>query len=381
MREPGHIGLNIVFLDPGMGGMETYVRQLVPNLLGLRSDLRLSVFVNPVARPALAAEPWADSVDLVTHPALGRRYTRALSELTVLGLLANRRKVDVLHSLGMIAPLRTDAVSVVTVPDLIWLHRPRTFPRLTTSLWRLLVPPVARRADRVLTFSNASRDDIVQLLRVPREKIDVAFLGPGAPPLAEPTPEPELRRRLGLGAGPVILTVSMKKPHKNLRRLVEAMADVTNRVPEAVLVLPGHTTSHEEELRRAASTLGLSEHVRFCGWLSIPDLEGLYRCATCFVHPSLREGFGLPVLEAMIREVPVACSNAASLPEVAGDAARYFDPMSTESIAAAVVELLEDEGLRAKLIAAGREQQRRFTWRRTAEATFSSYVHACADRA
>ncbi len=130
MREPGHIGLNIVFLDPGMGGMETYVRQLVPNLLGLRPDLRLSIFVNPVARPALAAEPWADSVDLVTHPALGRRYTRALSELTVLGLLANRRKVDVLHSLGMIAPLRTDAVSVVTVPDLIWLHRPRTFPRL-----------------------------------------------------------------------------------------------------------------------------------------------------------------------------------------------------------------------------------------------------------
>jgi glycosyltransferase involved in cell wall biosynthesis len=379
VKELKHIGLNIVFLEPGMGGMETYVRNLVPAMVGLRPDLRVSLFVNRSARPALAEEPWAGSVELVSHPALGRRYTRALSDLTILGRLAGSRGVDVLHSLGMTAPLRTSVVNVVTIPDLIWLQHPDSLSRLTTSLWRLVVPVVARRADRVITFSQASRDDIVRWLGVPEERVDVVLLGPGAGAGTKPAGEADVRARLDLGTGPVILAVSMKTRHKNLRRLIEAMATVRERHGDAILVLPGHHTAHEDELRSVAGDLGLDGSVRFCGWLPAADLEALYGSATCFVYPSLREGFGLPVLEAMRRGVPVACSDASSLPEVAGDAARYFEPTSTESIAEAVLDVLEDDGLRERLIAAGRKRQRQFSWRAAAEATLASYAQACEE--
>jgi glycosyltransferase involved in cell wall biosynthesis len=380
VRELRHIALNIVFLVPGMGGMETYVRHLVPHLRELRPNLRLTAFVNAAARPALAAEPWTKGDELVTHPLLGRRYSRALSELTLLGRLAGKDGIELVHSLGMTAPLRTSAANVVTIPDLIWLHHPDSLSRLTTTLWRVVVPRVARRADRILTFSLASRDDMVSAFGLPAEKIDVVMLGPGASPTATPTPVDELRDRLRLGTGPVVLTFSTKVRHKNLLRLLEAMVDVRRAFPDAVLVLPGHRTPFEAVLEQEVERLGLSEGVRLCGWLEQADVEGLYALAACFVFPSLREGFGLPVLEAMARGVPVACSQASSLPELAGDAARYFDPTSTDSIAAAVRELLGDERLRARLSAAGRERRRQFNWRTTAEGTLESYDRAFAAR-
>jgi glycosyltransferase involved in cell wall biosynthesis len=380
MNEPRHIGLNIIFLEPWMGGMVTYVHRLVPELVQLRPNLRVSVFTNPSARQALADQPWTDSVELVTHPLVGRRFTRAISELTVLGSLADRRGVDVLHSFAMIAPLRMRAKNVVTIPDLIWFHHPASLSRVTTSFWRMTVPFVARRATRVLTFSTASRDDIVAHLRVPEHRVDVVLLGPGALEAGDPTPEGELRERMGLGVGPIVLAVSTKVPHKNLRRLVEAMAAVHDQHPDAVLVLPGRPTEHERELRQHASEIGVDQAVRFCGWLSAADLEGLYRAATCFVYPSLREGFGLPVLEAMRRGIPVACSNTSSMPEVGGEAVLYFDPRDTASIADAITLLVSDGELRERLAGAGHERQRMFTWRATAEATLESYTRACAER-
>jgi len=379
MQEPGHIGLNIIFLEPWMGGMVTYVYHLVPELLELRPDLRVSVFTNPSAKETLAEQPWAQSVELVTHPLVGRQYTRAVSELTVLGWLADRRGVDVLHSLAMIAPLRVRAVSVVTVPDLIWWHHPASLSRLTSSIWRLTVPFAARRAARVLTISTASRDDIVRHLHVPEDRVDVASLGPGTLEAVDPRPEEELRREMDLGTGPIVLAVSTKVPHKNLGRLIDAMAAVHEHFPDAVLVLPGRATEHERELQRQTSELGLEQAVRFVGFLSEHDLEGLYRAATCFVYPSLQEGFGLPVLEAMRRGAPVACSNTSSMPEVGGDAVLYFDPQDTASIADALAKLLSDGDLRTRLASAGLERQRLFTWRANAEATLESYARAYAE--
>ena len=375
MTEPRHVGVNIVFLRPGMGGMEVYVSRLLPELLQVQPDVRLTIFANPAMGHTLREEPWAGAVSIVTHPLLGRRYTSALSELTVLPRLVERERVVLLHNVAMIAPVATPAVTVTTVPDLIWRAHPDSLPRVTTTLWRAIVPPLARRADRVLTFSRASRDDIVRELGVRPEKVDAIPLGPGSTTVA-PTPEPELRERFQLGRSPIVLAVSSKVRHKNLLRLVEAMALVTERQTDAVLVLPGHPTPYEAVLREAAQRLGIAASVRLIGWLDGRDLEGLYRAATCFVYPSLKEGFGLPVLEAMRRELPVACSATSSLPEVAGSAARYFDPYRVDEIAGAVAELLADSDLRRRLVAAGRERQKRFTWRATAEATLTAYQRA-----
>jgi glycosyltransferase involved in cell wall biosynthesis len=195
---------------------------------------------------------------------------------------------------------------------------------------------------------------------------------------AEPLGEADVRERLRLSARRVVLSLSAKRPHKNLLALIGALA----RIPAAerpVLVLAGYPTEHEARLRERAQTLGVDDDVRFPGWLSDAEVEGLWAIADAFAFPSLYEGFGLPVLEAMARGVPVACSNASSLPEVAGDAALLFDAHDEAAIADALRRLLAEPALAERLRAAGRVRVREFTWERTARATIDSYLRALAE--
>lgn len=375
---PRKIGINALFLEPRMGGLDTYVRAIVPEMRRLAPDVQFSVFCSTGGYEYLAAERWED-VELVRHPLLGRRGLKAATELTVLGAIAGR-EVDLLHSVAMTAPLRTRATNVVTLADVTWILAPDPGEAWTMRLWRVVVPLAARAADRVLALSEAGAQDIVRYLKVPREHIDVVPLAPGTSDRATPTPERELRDRLQLGAGPIVLSVSAKKVHKNLRRLIEAMAIVADRVPEAVLVIPGNPTTHEQELRELASRLGIAENVAFPAYVDAADLEGLYAISRCFVFSSINEGFGIPILEAMRRRVPVACSRASALPEVAGEAARYFDPYEVDDIAAAVFDLLFDSEQASRLMALGDRRQAEFTWRRTAEGTLQSYERAWSQR-
>jgi glycosyltransferase involved in cell wall biosynthesis len=239
----------------------------------------------------------------------------------------------------------------------------------------VLVPAAARRSQRIVVDASSTVDDVVRHLRVAREKIDVVPLGVGQEPTAAATPEGELRERFDLGERPVLLSASAKRPHKNLLRLLDAHARIeAERRP--TLVLPGYSTPHEAELIAHAARLGTSEHVRFPSWVDQPDLEGLYALATAFVFPSLYEGFGFPVLEAMRRGVPVACSNRSTLPEVAGDAALLFDPLDSKAIASAIRRLVGDRAVASDLAARGTRRAAGFSWERTAEATVASYRRA-----
>jgi glycosyltransferase involved in cell wall biosynthesis len=372
---PRRIGLNAVFLEPRMGGLDTYVRALVPELVRLAPGVRFSIFCSPVGARYLAREGWSEEVELVTHPLLGRRGLKAIGELTLLGALAGRR-VDLLHSVAMTAPLRTRAVNVVTLADVTWLVAPDPAEAGTVLVWRLLIPPVARRADRLIALSQAGAQHVVEHLRVPRERIDVVPLAAGISDRATPTGAAELRERLGLGDGPVILTVSAKKAHKNLDRLLRALPAVLERRRDAMLVMAGSPTRHEQELRELADELGVAANVAFPAYVEDPDLEGLYALASCFAFASVNEGFGIPVLEAMRRGVPVACSGVSAMPEVAGDAARYFDPHDVDDIGRALIELLENHALAENLGARGRARESSFTWRATAQGTLESYMRA-----
>jgi glycosyltransferase involved in cell wall biosynthesis len=233
----------------------------------------------------------------------------------------------------------------------------------------MLVPLAARRSRRVIAVSEATKGDVVRFLGIAPEHIDVTYEGPGMAVPERPTPAAELRERLDLGAAPIVLTVSAKRPHKNLERLFEAFA----RVEEpAALVVPGYATPFESELRDRAA-IAASDRIRFTGWLSEADLDGLYRAATALVFPSLAEGFGLPVLEAMVRGTPVGCSNTTSLPEIAGEAALLFDPLDVDAITDAIRRLLGDAELRRRLSNAGRQQAAMFTWEKAAQKTIDSY--------
>ena len=378
---PRRAAINAVFLEPGMGGLETYVRELVPELVRAAPGMRLSVVCNALGRELLAAEPWASEVALVTHPLLGRRGLRAVGELTILGAIASHR-FDLLHSVALTGPLLTRAAHVVVLADATWIVEPThgKGQSATVRLWQAVVPTVARRADRVIAISEAGAGHVVAHLRVPRERVDVVPLGHGLREGVEPTPETELRERLGLGQGRIVLNVGAKKVHKNQIALIQALPRLLERHPDATLVLAGAPTPHEEELRAEARRLDLGDAVVFLGYVDDGDLEGLYRCATAFAFPSLNEGFGIPLLEAMARDLPVACANVSAMPEVAGDAALLFDPRSTEAVAAALIRVVGDEPLRAELVRRGRERLEAFSWRHAAEGTLESWSRAIAGR-
>lgn len=374
MPDGVHVGLNLVFLVPGQtGGMEVAARELVRALVGqVPPDTRLTAFVGREA----AHEPLAEEVDTVTVPVrASNRFDWVRGEQVHLPRLAARSGVDVLHSLASTAPLGGRFARLVTIHDLIYKLHPDAHQGIRTLGMRILVPTAARRSHRVIAVSHSTRDDLVRHLRLPPGKIDVVPQGLGAEPRDPPVPEAYLRERHDLGARPLALSVSAKRPHKNLARLLEALSLVpAERRP--VLVIPGYPTWHEAELRERAATIGVADDVRFLGWIDAPELEGLYAAASCFVFPSLYEGFGLPVLEAMRRGVPVACADRASLPEVAGDAALLFDPESPRAIADAMERLLGDGGLADRLRAKGRKQAARFTWAATARGVLASYERA-----
>jgi glycosyltransferase involved in cell wall biosynthesis len=370
-----HVGLNLVFLTPGeQGGMEVYARELIAALAAERPDLRLTTFAGTRIGPG----PWDDAggvVKLPVDPSNRTQWVRGEQQL--LPPAAKRAGVDLVHSFASTAPAWGPFKRVTTIHDVIYKRFPEAHFGIRTLGMRALVPLAARRSDRVIAISEATRRDLVELLGLPAAKIDVVPQGAGFDP-GPATPEAQLRARHELGDRRVLLSVSAKRPVKNLARLVDALALIpAERRP--VLIVPGYPTPYEQELREHAAAAGVAADVRWLGWTDDAELEGLYALATAFAFPSLYEGFGLPVLEAMHRGVPVACSDRSSLPEVAGDAALLFDPEDARSIASAVERLLADPGLRESLIARGREQAARFSWTATARGTLASYERALSE--
>lgn len=368
------MGLNLVYLVPGeTGGMETYARELIPRLA--RTDgVRLTAFVNRETAEG-ADGPWQD-IPRQTVPVRARnRVEWVRGEQQHLPRLAAGHGCDLVHSLASTAPLRGPFVRVATIHDLNYKLVPEAHFGLRGLGMRLLVPASARRSHRLIAISTSTAHDVEAHLGVATSKIDVVPQGVSLVPPREVTPEADLRLKLGLGERPILLSVSAKRPHKNLLRLLEAHARL-GRDARPVLVIPGYPSPHGEELIERARVLGTDEHVRLPDWVAAPDLEGLYAAAVAFVFPSLYEGFGLPVLEAMARGVPVACSNRSSLPEVAGDAALLFDPFDEDAIRVALERLLGDPALAERLREAGSEQSRRFSWEATASGTVASYERA-----
>jgi glycosyltransferase involved in cell wall biosynthesis len=371
------IGLNLLYLAPGeTGGMEVYARALVPALLRAWPAASFVAFCGRELAAEMRRSPWAPGLTVVELPVSPvSRFARVAAEQALLPPAIARHRIDLLHSLATTMPAVAATRTVTTVHDLIYARFPETHAGVLSRGMSVLARVAVQRATRLVAISEATKRDLIELLGVDPARVDVVPNGPGLDPTVAPTPEAELRTRLGLGDAPIVLSVSATRPHKNLARLIRAIA-ASKAEPAPVLVVPGYAHPHEETLRELAASLAVAERVRFVGWMADADLEGLYAAARLMAFPSLAEGFGLPVLEAMRRGVPVACSDATSLPEVAGDAALLFDPESVEAIRDAIDRLLADPALRAELGDRGRQRAAVFSWERTAQGTVGSYRRA-----
>lgn len=372
-----HVGLNLVYLVPGdTGGTETYARELLPALRAAAPAIRLTAFVN--RELANAAPDWLAAADAtVTVPVHAvSRLQWVAGEQLLLPRLASRAGVDLLHSLANTAPVRGPFHRLVTIQDLHFKLVPEAHLGLRGLGMGVLVP-LAIRTNQILATSRSTAQALQQQLGVEPGKVEVVPLGFGTSRHAEPLPAEELRRRLELDSRPLVLSVAAKRPHKNLARLIEAVASIpAQRRPQ--LVIPGYPTPYEDDLRDLAGRLGVRDDTTLLGWIEPEELEGLYSEAACLVCPSLHEGFGLPVLEAMSRGLPVACSARGALAEVAGDAALVFDPLSPPAIAGAIERLLDSPDERARLRALGYERAQGFSWQSTASGTLAVYERLLA---
>jgi glycosyltransferase involved in cell wall biosynthesis len=371
-----HIGLNLIFLVPGeTGGMEVAARETIPALVAAApAGTRFTAFVNRDA----GAGPWDDLIEKIEVPVrASNRLQWVRGEQLLLPRLAEAAGVDLVHSLASTSPSRGHFARVVTVHDLIYRILPEAHAGFRALGMRMLVPLAARRSHRIVAVSENTKRDIVEHLGVAPDRIDVVYPGHGSPSEVQPLDERELRARLELGDRSILLSLSAKRRHKNLAPLLDALAALETR---PILVLAGYPTDYELELRAKADALGIADDVRWPGWLSAEEVEGLWAITVGFVFPSLYEGFGAPPLEAMVRGVPVACSNTGATPEIAGGAALLFDPHDPRSIADALGRLLAGGPEIERLKLAGVARAAEFTWERTAKGLLDCYGRALGAR-
>jgi glycosyltransferase involved in cell wall biosynthesis len=261
---------------------------------------------------------------------------------------------------------------VLTVLD-VHFFTVSALPPVSAFAFRQLTSRAARAADGLIAISEAARREVSAVLEIPEERFTVTPLGPGRAPAVDPLSPDAARARHGLDGRVIVLCVAAKRPHKNQQLLLRALAHLPR---EAIVVLAGHPEGYDRRLRELAAELGVSGRVRFLDRVDDAELEGLWAVADCAAFPTRSEGFGLPVLEAMRRGIPVACSDLPVLHEVGGDVPAYFDPDDAVGAAAAIERAMADTGA----VARGRERAAGFTWAETARRTLEAYERALAVR-
>jgi glycosyltransferase involved in cell wall biosynthesis len=343
-------------------GIGTYVRNLIGHLALQDDETRYVLLCRP--EDAVLCRSFGPRFEALVE----RAANYSVREQLALPMALRRARVDLFHAPHYVVSPLTTVPYVVTIHDCIHLRFPQYLPSQAAHVYaRVMMRMSARRARRVLTVSQASKEDILHFLRVPAAKVEVIHNAIDAGIAAPPSEEAIARvcQRFQLTSS-YILYAGNIKPHKNVDRLIEAYSILRRRGYEQVkLLIIGDEISRYQNLRRLVHRFQLHQHVRFFGFVPEATLAVLYRKAAMFVFPSLYEGFGLPPLEAMAAGTPVITSKVSSLPEVVGDAALLVDPMDAGAIADAMARVLDDEALRRDLIRRGCERARMFSWTRS----------------
>jgi len=379
-----HIGINAQLLSFSQNyrnsGVSHYIRDLLKELAQQPGTHEYTVFVNgpeiveklSAQHPQLTyvAAAWSES-----QPA-----ARIAWEQLTLPSLIRQKHIDVLHSPVNVLPawLPRDCAGVVTLHDLAFLRFPNILTRSKRLYHRMFTVRSIRRASMVIAVSNSTKQDAIELVGVPGERVQTVYtcidtrfsIVPGAEELQS------FREKQGLTGG-YLLYLGTLEPRKNITTLVEAYAQLrkTYAISEKLVLAGGKGWLYDAIFERVQQ-LGLASEVLFAGYVADAEQALWYRAASAFVYPSLYEGFGIPVVEAIACGVPVVTSNVSSLPEAGADIALCIDPYNVEAMAAAMYQALTDQTFRQKCSTMAPVVTQRFSAQRMVKQTIQVYEQA-----
>ena len=355
-------------------GIHQYIFQILSQLPRFDKDIRFIVFANNTTEL-----PPNESMEFVgTSLPAERPLARILWEQLLWPPVLLRRRCDLLHSLAFVTPLWQPCPAVVTIYDLSFIYFPERYPAFRRHYLTSQTRRSCRSAQRVVAISESGRQDIHRLFGIPQERIDV--VPPGVTPAYHPRPAAEVeafRQKEELPAQ-FLLHVGTLQPRKNLPVLLEALARL-NR-PELLLVLIGGKGWFFEEIFARIKALNLEQQVRFTGYITDEELPLWYNAATIFIFPSLYEGFGMPILEAIACGTPVIAADTSSIPEVVGNAARLFAPQDVDSLVEHIHTILDNPTLRNSMRESGLDQAQHFSWSHSGRQMVAVYEQALAER-
>lgn len=364
------IGIDYTAAYEQGAGIGRYVRELIRALAALDRQTPYRLFVAGAAHSDLPPVPgpnfsWRPT--RVTPLWFARLWHRARFPLPVETFIG---RVALFHATDFtLPPTLPGAKTLLTVHDLSFVRAPETTTPVLKAYLDRVVPRSVHRATHILADSQATKEDLVELYGTPPEKITVLLGGanPEFKPVEDKVGRRSVRERYHIPPNPYIFSIGTVQPRKNYARLITALAALGPAFEDVHLVIAGGRGWLDSPIYQSVTDSGLSERVHFIGFARDEDLPALYSEARCLAYPSLYEGIGLPVLEAMACGIPVVTSNISSMPEVAGDAALLIDPYQVDELVDSLRRLLTDESLRADLIKRGYDQAACFTWDRAAQ--------------
>jgi glycosyltransferase involved in cell wall biosynthesis len=358
-------------------GIGTYVRNLVRSLAAIDAENQYVLFTKPADKDGLRDLPANFQVAAETSPVYSVR------ELVSLSWQLYRRKLDLYHSTHYVLPAWVQSRVVVTIHDIIHLLYPEFLPSNLAFLYaQRMIRRSLTRGDRIIAVSHNTRSDLMHHFDVDGRKIQVVHNGV-EDVFRKPLPSEDLDRwlrDLGLSQ-PYLLFVGNPKPHKNLDNVVKAYARARRLAQfDAPLICVGHRDGSEFKIRQRAEYLGVGDRVRLLGHVAQEALPAIYQGATLFLYPTLYEGFGLPVIEAMASGVAVITSNTSALKEIAEGYAHLVDPLDIDGMAKAIARCMGDPEHRATLAKLGLRRSEDFRWDRAAKKTLEIYLAAIEGR-
>lgn len=348
------------------GGMETYARELYRTFGAMDTEFE---FVGLASKEGHKLDTsWFPGQIINSGISGENRFIWAFGELLMVTRWAKKVKADLIHSPAILGTMRRTVPSVVTMHDMLyWSHPDLMSTGFYTSPVKWMELRASAAATRILTISETSRDEIIRFLHVSPQKLDVVPLAGTSTPAADRTKHDRER--------PIVLATGNRRPHKNWAGLIRALPFVEESIRPTVVITGSHGN---DPLVPVVEETGMQNWVELKSWVSSEEMTDLYSRATILAMPSFCDGFSLPALEAMMAGLPVMISDIPVYREVAGEAALYFDPTSSEAIAAAITTAVTDEALMRELTQRGFARAKLFSWERTARGTLDAFRAALA---